>query len=159
VLILIRVIQTYFGAKLNWRSSDIIIHISDPNLQSSDILSDGLVNDILRPALLIFLPSSLGNMLWFNFNLYRRRTRHVAAQWNVRIGLLYSIYSRLLIIFSWWMYNIHAVHRLVENAPVYMFIWLFCYIVSAKFNIILKTWCDNILDQWAWSDAIGHKRE
>ena len=39
----IRLIQTYFGDKLNRRSSDIITHMSDPN--SSDILSD-----ILRPG-------------------------------------------------------------------------------------------------------------
>jgi hypothetical protein len=50
VLILICVIQTYFRAKLNWRSSDIITHMSDPNSKSSDILSDGPVKDILRPG-------------------------------------------------------------------------------------------------------------
>jgi hypothetical protein len=49
VLILTCVIQTYFWAKLNWRSSDIIIHMSNPNSKSSDILSDGPVKDILRP--------------------------------------------------------------------------------------------------------------
>jgi hypothetical protein len=44
-------LQTYFRATLNWRSSDIIIYMSDPNSKSSDILSDGPVKDILRPVI------------------------------------------------------------------------------------------------------------
>jgi hypothetical protein len=35
-------IYTYFQAKLNLKSSNIIIHMSDPNTKSSNILSDGL---------------------------------------------------------------------------------------------------------------------
>jgi hypothetical protein len=34
-------IHTYFQAKLNSKSSDITIHMSDPNSKSSDILSGG----------------------------------------------------------------------------------------------------------------------
>jgi hypothetical protein len=40
-------IHTYFQAKLNSKSSDITIHMSDS--KSSNILSDGSLTDILRP--------------------------------------------------------------------------------------------------------------
>jgi Na+-transporting NADH:ubiquinone oxidoreductase subunit NqrF len=52
VLILICVcIHTYFQAKLNSKSSDITIHMSDPNSKSSTILSFGSLTDILRSEL------------------------------------------------------------------------------------------------------------
>jgi hypothetical protein len=41
------VIQTYFRAKTELK---VIGHMSDPNSTSPDILSDGPVKDILRPA-------------------------------------------------------------------------------------------------------------
>jgi hypothetical protein len=50
VLVLICVcIHTYFQAKLNSKSSDVTIHMSDPDSKSSSILSDGSLTDILRP--------------------------------------------------------------------------------------------------------------
>ena len=50
VLVLICVcIHTYFQAKLNSKSSDVTIHMSDPDSKSSNILSDGSLTDILRP--------------------------------------------------------------------------------------------------------------
>jgi hypothetical protein len=60
VLIITCVILTYFRAKLNWRSLDIIIQYStyctwstsDPNSKSLNILSDSPVKNILRLGLL-----------------------------------------------------------------------------------------------------------
>ena len=47
MLIYICVIQTYFRVKTELK---VIGHMSDPNSTLSDILSDGPVKDILRPA-------------------------------------------------------------------------------------------------------------
>jgi hypothetical protein len=52
VLIFICDIQTYFRAKTELK---VIGHMSDPNSTSSDILSDGPVKDILRPATMVYI--------------------------------------------------------------------------------------------------------